>query len=318
MSYCADKQAEALEIIQSEFKLSGPFTTERISGGLSGSEVIKVKTLNGAYIVRFWDMQWADYFPQDLACQLIASAAGYGPKVHFIDEAKGITMMDYHHAEPYPKIEAKLQALVDLLKKIHTGPEVPNGIDRRGYLNLLIDETKETPLLEAIRTIKDTVFAVTRPHASKVACHRDLHHGNLIYADGAFFAIDYTWGAMDDPFTDLANIAVFHCETVEEERLLLRLYLEREPNALEMARLSLLKLPIKIFYGLEFLGVASASGVDREASSSKSYRDFGHHDRLAPSPADLMHHGMTLLKEVIDYSSSEHYSQNLNLLLDDS
>lgn len=79
-------------------------------------------------------MQWADCFPQDLACQLIASDAGYGPKVYFSNAMEGITVMEYHFPETLPEIQIRLQALVNLLKKIHTGPLVPQGIDRATYL----------------------------------------------------------------------------------------------------------------------------------------------------------------------------------------
>jgi hypothetical protein len=156
------------------------------------------------------------------------------------------------------------------------------------------------------------VFAVTRPHANYVACHRDLHHGNLIYTGGIFFAIDYTWGAMDDPYTDLANIAIFNCKTPEEEQLLLQFYFGHQPSAVEMARLSLMKLAIKIFYGLEFLGLASIP--DQAITSTKSYLDFGHHGSAALSPADLLCLAVSLLGEVIDYSRSEQYTHDLKSL----
>ena len=277
---CVSNETRALELLQNSIGVNGPFTMELLSGGCSGSEVIKVTTPDKSYVVRFWNMQWVDYFPQDLACQLIASDAGYGPKVYFSDEVQGITIMDYYFPEALPEIQIRLQALVDLLKKIHTGPVVPKGIDRAVYLDLLIEELKETQNfdLETIRIIKDTVFAATRPSTSCVACHRDLHHGNLIYSEGSFLAIDYTWGAMDDPYADLANIAIFNCKNEEEEKLLLQLYFGYAPSAKEMARLSLMKLPAKIFYGLEFLGISNSSKINVKIipqDTSKAYMNFG-------------------------------------------
>lgn len=317
MSYCSDKQTEAVELLQRELRIERPLKVERIAGGFSGSEIVKIDVLDQSYVVRFWNMQWADYFPQDLACQIIASEAGYGPKVYFSDAIKGITIMKYHLPEPLPPTQMRLQALVDLLKKIHTGPVVPKGIDRSEYLNLLLEEAKETRLfdLKAIRTVKDRVFAATRPLASCVPCHRDLHHGNLLYTEGRFFAIDYTWGAMDDPYADLANIAIFNCETQEDDRSLLELYFGHAPNSEEMARLTLMKLPIKIFYGLEFLGLAFANTKEHTPPTSfKSYRDFGHPSMTVLSPADLLHYATSLLSEVLEYSHTEQYAKDLSLL----
>ncbi len=316
MPVCASNDTQALELLQKSIEVNGPFTIELLSGGCSGSEVIKVSASNKSYVVRFWNMQWADYFPQDLACQLIASDAGYGPKVYFSDEVQGVTIMDYYFPEALPEIQLRLQALVNLLKKIHAGPAVPKGVDRAVYLDLLIEELKKIQLfdLEAIRTIKDTVFAATRPTANCVACHRDLHHGNLIYTQGSFLAIDYTWGAMDDPYADLANIAIFNCKTEEEERLLLQLYFGHAPSAKEIARLSLMKLPAKIFYGLEFLGIASASKTNEPITppaASKAYMDFGRYGGAAPSSTDVLSYAIALLNEVVVYSRSEQYLRDL-------
>ncbi|MFA6915975.1 MAG: phosphotransferase [Parachlamydiales bacterium] len=317
MPVCANNETQAVELLQNCLKVHGPFTFELLSGGCSGSEVIKVNTPDKAYVVRFWNMQWADYFPQDLACQLIASGAGYGPKVYFFDEVEGITIMEYYFPEALPEIQIRLQGLVDLLKKIHAGPAVPKGIDRAIYLDLLIEELEETPFfdLETLRTIKNTVFATTRPNASCVACHRDLHHGNLIYNQDSYsyLAIDYTWGAMDDPYADLANIAIFNCKTAEEEILLLQLYFGCAPSPKEIARLALMKLPAKIFYGLEFLGLAKACKIEELTPqvASKKYMDFGLPKGLPSTPTDFLNHAISLLGEVLDYSHSEHYMRDL-------
>src|ERR1700739_3731279 len=113
MSVHASNDIQTLELMQNVLKVNGPFNTELLSGGCSGSKVIKVNTPEKNYVVRFWNKQWKDYFPQDLACQLIASDVGYGPKVHFVDEVECITVMDYHSPEALPEIRTRLQALVD-------------------------------------------------------------------------------------------------------------------------------------------------------------------------------------------------------------
>lgn len=318
MTICTNNESKVMELMQNCVKVNGPFTTELLSGGCSGSQVVKVTTPDQAYVVRFWNLQWVEYFPQDLACQLIASDAGYGPKVHFSDDVSCITIMDYHFSEMLPEIQTRLQAYVDLLKKIHTGPAVPKGIDRAVYLDLLIEELKDTQFfdLEVIRAIKDTVFSVTRLKVSVVPCHRDLHHGNLIYTQGNFLAIDYTWGAMDDPYADLANVAIFNCKNEEEERLLLQLYLGHAPGAKEIARLSLMKLPAKIFYGLECFGIAMSklNGQITPQTPSKAYMDFGH-EEAAPSSNDYLNYAISFLSEVIEYSHSERFSENLSLFI---
>ncbi len=316
MTSYGNYDSQATKLLQEQLGTNGPFTTQLLAGGLSGARVVRVNTSEKAYVVRFWNQQWIDYFPQDLDCQLIASKAGYGPKVFFYDRNQAITVMEYHFPETLPEKKIKLQALADLLNKIHSGPALPNGIDRSIYLDLLIEETQERGFYDsdAIRKIKDTVFSITRPNAFCTPCHRDLHHGNLIYSESSFYSIDYTWGAMDDPFTDLANVSIFNCDTEQDDELLLQLYFGRAPSSLEMARLSLMKLPIKIFYGLEFLGVGAASLIKEQIKpqiTSKNYMNFGRHEGPITTPVDFLNYAGALLQEVIDYSLSPQYAKDL-------
>ena len=316
MLSCENNDIEAIQLLQEQVGENGPFTTKLLAGGLSGSRVVKVNTPEKAYVVRFWNQQWMGYFSQDLECQLIASMAGYGPKVYFYDRNKAITVMEYHFPETLPDKRIKLQALADLLHKIHSGPPLPKGIDRSVYLDLLIEETQGSHFYdsEAIRKIKDTVFSVTRPNADCVPCHRDLHQGNLIYSKSNFYSIDYTWGAMDDPFTDLANIALFNCETEQDEQLLLQLYFGRAPSSFEKAHFSLMKLPTKIFYGLTFLEFGITSLTEdklRYQVTPKNYMNFGLHDGMPTTSADFLNYASALLQEILDYSSSPQYAKDL-------
>jgi len=311
-----DNDIQATKLLEKQLGVMGPFTTKLLGGGLSGSRVIRVDTPEKAYAVRFWNQQWIDYFPQDLECQLIASKAGYGPKVFFYDRNEAVTVMEYHFPEGLPEKKIKLQALANLLNQIHSGLTLPKGIDRSVYLDLLIEETQGRGFYsaETIRSIKNAVFSAMRPNAECVPCHRDLHHGNLIYSESSFYSIDYTWGAMDDPFTDLANISIFNCETEQDEQFLLQLYFGRAPSTLEMARLSLMKLPIKIFYALEFLGAGAQNlpkGAIEYQVMPKSYMRFGVHDGTMISPADFLNYAEALLEEVIVYSSSLQYAKDL-------
>lgn len=42
LSYCDTKKTEAVEILQRALGVNGPFTTKLLTGGFSGSEVIKM------------------------------------------------------------------------------------------------------------------------------------------------------------------------------------------------------------------------------------------------------------------------------------
>jgi hypothetical protein len=84
-------------------------------------------------------MEYAEYFPQDLACQIIASDAGYGPKVYFANQAGGVSAIEYFELETFPEMPLRLLPLVELIKRIHAGPSVPKGIDKAKDLNESVD-----------------------------------------------------------------------------------------------------------------------------------------------------------------------------------
>ncbi len=314
MSAYANNETEALKIAQNALKTTEPLTAEVLSGGLSGSALIKVGTADRACIVRFWNVKWAEYFPQDLACQVIASDAGYGPQVFFTDKINRISAMEYFLPEPLPEIQMRLHALVDLVKKIHTGPAFPKGIDKSRDFDETFDEVaKLNPQffdLEILRAVKEAIFSATQDSASAVPCHRDLHQGNLIYNQNRFVAIDYTWSGMDDPYVDLATVAIFNCKTPEEEHHLLQLYLGRAPSGKEVARLSLMKVLAKIFYGLEFLKLASTASLKAPDRESKNYMNFGRHGETT-SPPECLEYAISILSEAVDYAQSEQYFKDL-------
>ncbi len=111
---------------------------------------------------------------------------------------------------------------------------------------------------------------------------------------------------MDDPYTDLANIAIFHCNTYEDEKFLLTCYLGREPSEKEFAHLTLMKLPAKIWYGLEFLWLAGPEHL-AIPNGSLSYRSFGCGVRKPPTKAEFLGYSLELLGEVLDFADSHEY-----------
>ena len=314
MSLLTSYELRAIELM-APLNIQGPITTEWLQGGLSGSKVIKVNAKEDVYVVRFWNKQWIEYFCQDLACQIIASNAGYGPKVYLSSEEEGVSVMKYHSFEPLTNNQMRLEALSTLIKKIHSGPEVPRGVDRNSYSNSIINEVKETKIVNfaLIKEVKDRIFSILKKEARLVTCHRDLHHGNLIYSKGRFLAIDYTWAGMDDPYVDLANISIFHCTNLKEEELLLQLYLERQPILSEIAKLNLMKQLVKIFYGLEFFSIAMPNikaDPCEITKTSNSYKSFGINSSSLQAK-EFLHYAISMLGEVIEYSQTERYKMDL-------
>jgi len=311
----AYSERDVIDIIHKNLKAEGPITAELLSGGLSGSMLFKVKTLEQTYVVRFWNMQWAEYFPQDLACQIVASNSDYGPKLFFTDERSCISVMEYLKPEVLPENEKLFKALADLLKRIHTGPEIPKGFDRSFEFDESIKEVSALNLeyinLALISQVKKDIFDALQHDAHLAPCHGDLHPRNIIFSKGQFFAVDYTWGGMADPYWDLAAIAIFNCRTSKEEMLLLKFYLDHEPTSTERAHFSLAKTTTQIFYGFELLKLAPKHLLNTVTPRAieKSYMEFANDSGLNPDNFPV--YGFSLIEEAVSYICSQHYSQDL-------
>jgi len=307
---------EAFTIARETLKMKEPITSQFVPPGLSGSVLVKLSSPSGAYVVRFWNRQWPSYYSQDLAAQLIAAEAGYGPKVFFSDTAACVTVMEYLQQESLSS-ELRLPALVALVKRMHAGPLFPQGLDRAFEMEETIkDVVIVAPSLidaDKYRAWSRNLFAVLRNiSGAPVPCHRDLNPGNTLYVGGRFFAIDYTWAGMSDPYADLAGLALFECATPEEEKKLLTLYLERSPTAAECAKLALHVMVDKLMYGLAFLSSIPAHAVGEMRStpvSSRSYRNFGRAGRAATVP-ELFEYASLLLADVDIYMSDGQFDRD--------
>lgn len=309
--FCND-ESKAFEILETKLHDKGPYQIELLSGGLSGSKIYKVSSSLKTYAFRFWNKQWIDFYPQDLAGQLIGSEAGYGPKIYYSDEKDCITVMDYcPHSRPSDDV--RLNELGNLLKKIHNGPELPKGIDKAKDFEDSIDELSKLNLpyidFSLIKKVKDAIYR--HREMPFVPCHRDLHPGNISYAKDKFWAFDYTWCGMDDPYFDIATIALFNCVDEKKNRELLTVYLGREPTKRELAKLSLFKQASKMFYGLEFLRLyPSKPSTLPPHPLTNRYLTFG----LAGSqftPDDYTEFAVSFLNEIIEYDNGGELEKNL-------
>ncbi|MDQ5890571.1 MAG: hypothetical protein QG604_445 [Candidatus Dependentiae bacterium] len=292
--------------------------------GCSGLTLVKVGSAGKWYVIRFWNKRGLKYWPQDLACQLIASAAGYGSEVLFSDQQMAVSVMEYLEPQLLSPTEGRLSKIVELLKKIHGGPVLPPGINRRAELIKSIDRAAAVvPAsifdVEFFKQMSKQIFtAIESAGFVLVPCHRDLHPGNVIYTRGRFFAIDYTLGGMADAYTDLATIAFFECSNDEEDKVLLELYLERAPTPAECAKLSLYRALDKLYFGIIFLYLTSPVLLEAARplqESSRAWRNFGRQGGTSAAPEKLLEYGLSLLIEVSRYAQSGECARDIALLV---
>jgi thiamine kinase-like enzyme len=72
-------------------------------------------------------------------------------------------------------------------------------------------------------------------------CHNDLLNENFLQQDGKIYLLDWEYAGMGDPFFDLANFAVHHKLTDEEDRYFLACYFDQVSER-HWARLKIMKV----------------------------------------------------------------------------
>lgn len=95
MTFSSAVPPEALSIVRDVLRPKEPITLAIMAPGCSGLTLVKVASVEKSYVIRFWNKRRLKYWPQDLACQLVASAAGYGPLVVFSDEQAAVSVMEF-------------------------------------------------------------------------------------------------------------------------------------------------------------------------------------------------------------------------------
>lgn len=251
-------KAQAIALVNQLLENEKPLKVEALMGGLSGSSIIKISAPTQTYVVKFLDKNLSSLNTQEIECQQIASKQGYGPQVYATDIERGVIVMEYLPADTFiGGSELRLVKIVELLKKIHTGPMYPTTISIPNIIeNNLQGVYKQDPCIvnsAELRLIVSNIHQAVSNMPLIVPCHRDVNPGNIIYARDQFFAIDYTGSTQDDAYIDLAEVALYFCSSVSAEKRLLVLYLKRYPSDQELAKLAFMKALVRIAYGLFFL-----------------------------------------------------------------
>lgn len=316
MAHSLARQSQAINIAQEWLKTQEQLNAEALVGGFSQATLMKVTGAGKVYVVRFLDTLPEQWRQNEITCQQIASDNGYGPYVYFTDRQRDVIVMEYLAAQAFPSDKDRLEAYIDLVKKIHLGTAFPVTYNLFEYTQdclktistlgqNLIDVSKIALILTTIRQ------AVAHfPHSAP--CHRDLHSGNVIYARGQLFAIDYTSAGQDDPYVDLAA-PLFS----ESNNALLTEYLGRQPTEKELAKLSLMKSFVKVFYRVvlvKYIPERLFQEIFAQGISPRSYYEL--RQQIAQgafdlgNPENMMEFALAAVEDIINYYNSDQFNSD--------
>jgi aminoglycoside phosphotransferase (APT) family kinase protein len=204
--------------------LRGPATTiTTIAGGLSGAGVHRVDASGRTFVLKISTSDESiDTWRARLEILRLAAGAGVAPQVIHADEARRAVLNVFVAGKPFvaaygdPRTrDAAVDDLGRTLRRVHDLP-VPASADSRDPRDVLaatwsgLSETAGIPAFvgDAVRRVLDETLP--RSGRDAVLSHNDVNPGNLLYDEERLLLVDWDAAGRNDPYYDLAAIAVFH------------------------------------------------------------------------------------------------------------
>jgi aminoglycoside phosphotransferase (APT) family kinase protein len=247
-------------------ELRGPDTRiAAVSGGLSGAGVYRVD-VGG----RAWVLKVAQSLPPTELLRA-ASAAGVAPRVVHIDEARRAVVsefvVDRSFAARFGAPATRATALEELgvaLRRVHALPISPGASskDPRAFLAeiwaSLGDFLLPAWVGDAVRRALDEAPPPTE--RAPVLSHNDVNPSNVVYDGQRVLFLDWDSAGANDPFADLATVAVFFRMDDATSARLISTHDEAPVSAQLPARFIYLRRMIAALCGVLFLNVARERG----------------------------------------------------------
>jgi len=159
-------------------------------------------------------------------------------KVVYMNPKTGVKVSQYIEGTPlsekmedshYPKVAA---ALRKLHKAQLPGHDYALKMRLRSYEKLLKNPPSTQYYVLKLQWLRmyDNYFS----NFPKVLCHGDAQRSNLVDSHGEIYVLDWEFAGLNDPFYDISSFGNIDFKDAEK---LLSYYLERKPNALELARI---------------------------------------------------------------------------------
>ena len=203
--------------------LRGPSTTfARVAAGLSGAGVYRVDANGHAFVLKVaGENQPLSEWQRRVHIQRLAADAGLAPRIVHVDEERRAIVSVFVVDRSFPAFwatpstrDAALALLGSTLRRVHDLP-LPADAEAKDATSFLatiwsgLSGSFATPSF--VGDAVERVLAERPPPAerSTVLSHNDMNPTNLVYDGERLLLFDWDMAAPNDPFYDLAAIAVF-------------------------------------------------------------------------------------------------------------
>jgi len=202
-------------------ELRGPSTSiSKMTGGLSGAGVYRVDAAGHAYVLKVArEGVSIDAWRQSLEIQRRAGDAGLAPRVIHHDEVRRAIVSEHVVNRGFmPRLfhprtrDAAIRELGQTIRKLHALPLPPHAAvrDPREMIASVQAELASFAVPRFVRDAIDRVLAETPPQQRPlVTSHNDLNPSNLVLDGERILLLDWDAAGPNDPFHDLATVALF-------------------------------------------------------------------------------------------------------------
>ncbi len=246
---------------------------EPILGGLSGSEVYRIKTKEGGdFVLKFVSVK--SHAERELPMQTFAGDHDLAPKVIYKCHHQDLIVMPYVAPERLPDDLSRVDYLVDFLHKMHAvdistaknSGVVLENISPYDFLKEQLGAIKKSALLTDDILIKfdELIAAEKTAKPRKVTfSHNDINPGNVVFSENKVRAFDWTTAGLNDSFYDVASISYWFFRNKDVEKRLLEVYLGYEPSSDELKHFELMQKLAKAVPAAGLINQAVVGGVTK-------------------------------------------------------
>jgi thiamine kinase-like enzyme len=303
--------------LQATFGASAVRELLPIRGGVSGALIRRFDVHERSYVLRIEPERVALHHRQrGFACMAAAAAAGAAPRVHYCDPETGVAIMDFVSGQPLSEhpggAMGLARALGALIAKVQATPSFPAFGSYPEVIGYELAGVSKSHFFAAEQLDRHAEglarisAALSWDASSLVSCHNDPNPRNILFDGERVWLVDWELAFRNDPLVDLAILTTELLEAPELEDVLLEAAFGRLPTGRLRARLSVIRLLTRLYYGCVVLGSLAdvlriPPDIGLAASSPAAFRAAVAEGRLASgSPETAYAFGQMSLAAFID------------------
>jgi Ser/Thr protein kinase RdoA (MazF antagonist) len=274
-----------------------------VGGGASGALIYRADVAGRPYLLRLETRRDAMRNPHQYACMRIAADAGIAPPLHHVDEAAGVSVMEFLPQRPweeYPGGAARLArdvgALAARMQATAPFPELaPYDVILDSMLRSL---TRGRVFAEGLLDPHLAGFARVRAaypwgRSPLVSSHNDPNVRNVLFDGEHLWLVDWETAYRNEAMTDVAILVENFGGTPGLEADLLAGWLGRAPDRAQRAQLVLMRQLTRLYYAGLVLSAfvfapRGAPDADLSAPTPAEFRADAEAGRLTIGP-ELMY-----------------------------